>query len=564
MRERVGWWDADGHTTLRRSWLVAFVATLVSIGIQGFKYSISNNEFHIPLVLRSYELPQFAHDAFMQTLPRYTAPLFPLLSPFATEGRLPFLFFGLHALARFLTLYAVARLMRALGLGGVARAFGMALVILAPGLYGVTELGQQDLLPDYFTHSDIAQGLALLAAAGLVEGRIVLACVLSALAFDVNAFVGVWMGVPLAMVAWGGAAGRAARLRRLGVGAALGAAVALPVLVWVLRTLGAERIGFDYRAYLQDYFPFHFFIRAAKLADLVALAECGLAGVLALLLLGSRAGLVVFLGFGAVFLGGVVVGETASSALVLNLHLLRVDGLITLFAVAAAAAAAAREASRGGAGLAVGGVAAAGLLVNAWPLVVLGLLFGFLRHRRGVGAGWGGGVRPGVAAALAGLVLVADGMTLAALARAGPPPGTLPVLRRYYAGRWPVVPYWAEVKQWARGQTAETAVFLTPLRLDGFTTDALRVNWVDWKMGSAVMWAPSYYATWSERYAAVEGLQTPAAMIAYACAHGIDYVVIDRRVSPEVEGVAAAPVFSNAGFFVYAVRDCRAGARGPS
>ncbi|MEJ1978051.1 MAG: hypothetical protein WDN49_20000 [Acetobacteraceae bacterium] len=54
---------------------------------------------------------------------------------------------------------------------------------------------------------------------------------------------------------------------------------------------------------------------------------------------------------------------------------------------------------------------------------------------------------------------------------------------------------------------------------------ARRPLWYDWKEGAAVMWTPHYYQEWSKRRSEVIGLQTVDAVLAYACAKGIDYLV---------------------------------------
>ena len=77
--------------------VLAVVASVASIAVQGFAYGISNNVFHVPLVLHDFALPQFKDDLFQQTLPRFASPVFPALSLVATRDTLPAWFFALHA-----------------------------------------------------------------------------------------------------------------------------------------------------------------------------------------------------------------------------------------------------------------------------------------------------------------------------------------------------------------------------------------------------------------------------------------------------------------------------------
>ena len=537
--------------------------------MQGFLFSVSNNEFHIPLALRYYELPQFAHDAFTQSLPRYTSAIYPLMSLVATTDNLPALFFAAHCVGRFLTLYALARIIGGLGVVSLGRCAAMLLVVLAPAAYGATAVSWQDLLPRYFTHSSLAQSFDLLAVAGLLEGRVIVACVFSAVAFDLNAFIGVWMAGPLLFASLAAAPGDwGVRLRRLGIGAALGFLVALPVLAWIVLSLKPGPLGFDFRAYLWSYFPGHFFLQAAEPGAALRLLLCIASAALALSLLAGRAGragrvgVAVLGGWAAVFLLGGIVGVVATSPLLFNLHLLRVDGPITLLAITATAAVAVREGWRADLpGVAAGFLIAAGLLVDGWAVVLcgLGIIHVFASGHVGPSrwmriVGRNPALRPVFLAVLLATALIANGplgrMAAGAVADgedAGPHD-------RARAGRWAYVSDWLDVKLWIRDNTPAASVFLIPLRRNGFVSDAVRVAWVNWKAGGAVMWAPDYYRTWNERYQAVEALASSAARLRYACAHGIDYLVLERLVVGDggtLEGLS--PVFSNAGLAVYKV-----------
>lgn len=104
------------------------------------------------------------------------------------------------------------------------------------------------------------------------------------------------------------------------------------------------------------------------------------------------------------------------------------------------------------------------------------------------------------------------------------------------------------VGEWARSATRPDAIFLVPTELlPGETTRTTATTdspvpdpaqnaeifeyashrrvWVDFRRGAAVMWTPSYYATWWPRVSEVLALKTLPGKIAYARQHGIDYVV---------------------------------------
>ena len=72
--------------------------------------------------------------------------------------------------------------------------------------------------------------------------------------------------------------------------------------------------------------------------------------------------------------------------------------------------------------------------------------------------------------------------------------------------------------------------------------------WVDFRRGAAVMWAPSYYATWWKRVSEVMALGTLADKLAYARQHDIDYVVDDCRIGSDER---EATVFHDGGLCVF-------------
>lgn len=544
--------------------LLALFGTVATIAVQGFAYGVGNNIFNIPLVLHDFDLPQFARDAYQQTLPRYVSPLFPALSLVATRETLPLLFLALHALGRFLTLWAMLRVVRLCGVGGLRLVFALALLVVMPGLYGITDLGRQELYPSYFTHTTLAQAALLWGIVQLLERRFVAACVLAAVAFDINAFVGVWLAGPL-LAAWAIDRPRLA-WSTIVAGIAAGAVIAAPVAAWIVVVEARDHAPFDYVAFLWAYYPFHFFIDAASRGAIVQLAAAVLAAALALRTLNLRAGFTVGAGLLAVFLAGVLVGAVATSPLLLNLHLLRVDGPLILLAACAVVAAAVRAAGRDAFGTGCAALIAAGCGIAAWPIVLLGTLLLNLpapmcaRLAAPLQPAWTWCTRrpaPVLAAAL--LFLATDAAALAAFKNRTPPPASTE--DRFYLGQSPAIPDWRDAKLWARDHTPANATFLVPTMLPGFEMDALRKAWVDWKSGAAAMWAPSFHATWSARMAMQDAAATQDARVRLACAQGLDYAVLDWRQagSPDGRVGGVAPVFRNRGFAIYPTTACPPG-----
>lgn len=549
---------AASYRPVALSLLGCLLLAAASIGLQGFQFGVDNNLFHIPIVLRWYDLPQFADDAFIQSLRGYATPVYPLLSLVATEANILAVFLGAHLLTRALTFYALLQAARAVGLRGLWPAAALVALSLASPLYGSSAIGRDELFTGLFTHTELAQAVALLGVAWLIRGDTTKAALAAGIAFDLNIMVGAWMLAPLALrmlaqVAADPPAGRAAILR----GALFFGLAAAPELLWLATSGSFTRPRFNYAAYLADYYPYHFFIGWASWPDRFALALQATAGLVALWFLpknrlGAAAAL---LGFAVVFGLGALIDSRTQSRLILNLHLLRVDGLLlwTAALLIASAACAALASARP---LLLPGalIALAALVVGQWPLVLAGMLL--LVAADAVSAWCAKSPWPHrtYSPALA-VLLLAGALGGGALLHRGysvipPAPKPLePPSDAQLLGAAPRSPEWRQVTLWARERTAADAVFLVPWKLD-FVAAAKRRSWVGWKEGASPMWAPETYARWRERGEAVRALPNAQAQLAYACAHRIDYVVVDKRRAAADAGPEVPPAYSNRWFTV--------------
>ncbi len=322
---------------------VSFAAAVFSLVMQGTMIGTNNNTFHLPILLRLYDLPQFADDAFIQSLRRFASFVYPLLSAVATERNVETVLLAAHLLTRTLNILALLLLARDL-LPPLPRALPLALaVIILPGtLYGGTPLGAAGLFPSTFTHSELSQAMGLLTLLAAVHGRFLLAAPLWALTFSLNAFVGAWCLLPLALLALDLLrARRGPALRTLALAAALAALLALPNLLWLLSLLrGQAPLDFDYVTFLREYFPNHFLIDEAKPRNVAILSLHVAAGIAGLWVLGwPRRWCLAYAGFLGIFALGMIAPFLTHAPVVLNLHLLRVDGMLILLGTAFSAAA---------------------------------------------------------------------------------------------------------------------------------------------------------------------------------------------------------------------------------
>lgn len=557
-------------TDLVWSWLLAAAAAALSLVRTGSNFNVGNNAYHIPIVLRFEALPQFADDPFVLSLRDFVSPVYPLLSLVATEDNVVALFLAGSVCVHLLTFFALLRIAQACGIGGRTEQAAFVFLLAATrAFYQISPVGADGLLHGVFSHTELARAVALLAIAELLRGRPVWAGALTGLAFALNAFVGIWTLVPVAVwTAWhlatpSGGAGWAARSKLVLLTGVAFAVPALPVAVWIARVSVGTAVDFDYRAFLEGYYPAHFLPHVAGRWRLVQLACALLGGGLAAALLDrGRGALLVFASLVGVFVAGVLVGLTAESRLLLNLHLLRVDGLLILLSTTFVAAATVTQVRRERPLAAVvAPVACLGLFVGLWPLVAAAMLLAHgprMWPALGRGPRWPGTwaawprMRWGAFVAGAFLVAVAGGVYARTLRHT--PSADIP-LDRELGGDNALVTDWLEVKRWARQNTPAEAVFLVPSEPDNnFRTGARRRIWVSGSDGAAAMWAPSTFHAWHRRREEVRRLDGLGPSLAYACARGLDYVVLDLRPRRGEHFDLNRAAFANKWFEVHAAR----------
>ncbi|HEX4272712.1 MAG TPA: hypothetical protein VHZ32_15060 [Rhizomicrobium sp.] len=550
--------------------LLCAVLAAVSAQLQGFEFGIDNNVFHIPIVLHWYDLPQFSNDVVMQSLRRYATPVFPILGLFANDTNIAAVFHAAFLLTRGLAIFALFQVMRSCGLRNLYLAAATVSAIFVSALYGESIIGRDELLVDIFTHTALAQAIALLGVAGLIRGRLIAAAIAGGLTFDLNAMVGLWYLAPFTLVCASQLATAPRTSARRIVRAVMAfSLVAFPVAIWIALSQNLGAPDFDYRAYLRDYYPYHFFIGWAEWSQRIVLALQVASGFTAASLLPRNRGnaVLVLLALMLLFLAGITIGQISHSRALLNLHLLRVDGMLTWTIVPLVLTASFAALANMRILPAMGAIATiGGLIAGDWYIVLGGLLLlaavrflpiptlpmPLLAERQ----------RPALLA-IAAMVLALVATTRGAYsARPAKPSSMMVPSDQQLAGAWPRSPEWRQVTDWARDATAADALFIIPLKLDFVA--ARRRDWVDWKEGAAAMWAPDIYAVWHTRTVDLAALHSAPAILAYACQHGIDYAVFDLRPGHALAGTGnlTRPIFVNRWFAAFPVRDCRRPASG--
>jgi hypothetical protein len=570
---------AAAAAVAERPLLLSLIAALVSIAVQGFDFGIINNVFHIPIVLRLYDLPQFANDAYMQSLRKFVSPIYQLFGLVANDQTIGAVFFAAHVTTRFLTFYALLRIVMICGVGpgpGPRLALAAATFTFCRCINGLSQVGADGMLINYFTHSELAQALALHSLAFLLRGRMVPAAVFAGSAFDLNAFIGFWTvfaiaacGLPRLIRSLSGARENGFR-REAACAAGIFLALVGPELLWVHRVVSSASEQVDYRAFLQFYYGKHFFLSASTWGDIARNGTLALSGLLALQSLRASAWFwLTWAALVSLFAAGVLTDPFSTSRLWLGLHLLRVDGLITMLTAPLAIAAACRrmQQSKPPETLFALSVVLA-LIAGSWPGCALSLLAlagcSYVKTARLDDL-----LRPVFAKAQAApqhclaavaVILCVQALATGYFARLYQRLNQVIPEKRDLAGAWPNSPEWLDIGKWARASTAPGATFLIPPDLDGFRISARRVTSLTWKEGGAVMWGPELYRPWLQAMRDIRALRTARERLDYACSHNFTFVVEDLRRGPLLVPAGRSTVYANRWFAAIAAKPCLPGA----
>jgi hypothetical protein len=515
----------------------------VSLALTGFQFGITNNIFHLPIVAKLYDEPQFANDAFIQALRYYSSGVWMLLEGSARYVSPYWLFLGLDFLSRLLSFVAFLCCGTLLGVETTReRAIFVVVLCFSSLLHGYSYPGNGGLFLNYFTHSEIANGTILLTFYFAARGRFADALALNGLTFFINAFMAIWTLFPLALIAawllWRRELSVRSLLQRTAGGLALAGILALPVL-WNIAAnpeFGAH-VDFDFRRFLTDYYPDHVLFQIASSRHMFALAVTIVYGFVCLVMLGKRSIEIRAALLGSVLLYGVgiVLPLVTGQPFALNFHLIRSSTVIHLLVALASASLATKW--------------LCGMDRNRskffGPLLVL------------ADCAWRSFLPLGLVAAMAAEVV----------RRVGWPRFLVRI--HYVVGAalvfviWPRLALqdastnraiaaqtsgWTSIADWARRATPPDAVFLIPIKplpsdsrrvettandpapdlTEGseiFEFESHRQVWVDFRRGAAVLWTPSYHATWSRRVSEVLAAPRLADKVTYARQHGIDYVI---------------------------------------
>lgn len=554
--------------------VISAIASIASIFATGFLIGVRNHVYILPIVNALYDEPQFANDLFIQSLRFFSSGPWILLSGIAKYVNIYWLFLCLNFLSRFTAFVGLLACATLLGVREWrAMALLAALLCATSLLRGQSFAGDGGLFIDYFTHSEIANGLTLIILFLLIRGWLLTALVVNGLVFFTNAFISVWNAAMIAAVtltmARKGVISWRSTLLKVSAGTSLASVLAAPVVFNILVNPDFGRaLNFDFVNYLEEFWPYHFIFSDIPISEKLNLGLMIALGITAFATLGKRASLfiVAMVAFSAVYAAGIIVPHVTHSPLILNLHLLRVSTMLQLLAVLGALA----------------------LATNWWlssdslqkyfysPLLAL-ILCTPIRMTS---------IQPALNCAAALLIIVthhipkfrdkvplwalSERLKLRYLAPILITIGFLALIAKHTISDAQTAAWFAEwnsVGNWARANTAPEAAFIIPtwnfrgtskqtqpgteedeaiLSSGAFVSTAHRSVWIDFRDGAAVLWSPSYYEQWHRRVAEVNSLDSFAERAAYARANGVGYIIAICDREPSL-----APVFSTKRLCVY-------------
>jgi len=548
--------DAKGPLTqpdFRTVLAISAVGALASLIVTGCLVGVRNDLYFLPILGALYDLPQFAHDTFIQSLRHYASGPWMLLSGLANYVPVSALSLVFGFLSRWLAFLGFGLCAGLLGATARREQILLALLLCATSLLrGQSWAGDGGLFINYFTHSELANGLTLVFLFALIRQHLVLACVLEGLIFFDNAFIAVWDGVMAAAVVGvllaQGQLQIGTLVKRIAIGAIPAILLAAPVLLNILHNPDfGKPLDFDYVAFLEEFWPYHFIFHDTPLSDKLNLFLLIVLSFGSFAILGrpGRPFAAGFAGLLGLYVVGIVLPAFTHSPTILNLHLLRDSTILQLLGVLAAMTVTVKWwfSDQPAWSRALGPLLAVVLCVpmrttTFQPVFHLAIACGLLFLS----------TRPNLPALLP-FVRLRDTKLPRLIAISLIVIGLGVITASNWATNLRAINWiaeWDRAGHWAREHTAPDSVFLMPtwyfrgavgrtepgsvqdaaiLNAGTFQYSAQRRVWVDFRNGAAVMWFPSYHDEWRRKVVEVNRLTDPGKEAAYARRNGITYII---------------------------------------
>jgi uncharacterized membrane protein len=527
--------------------------TALSWWLTGHVFGHSNNVFHLPIVAGLARQPGFAGDAYVQSLAGFASGLWMWLEGSDAAWPASSLFaFGLAA-SKALTLLGAVAVARTLGLAGRLRTLAfIGVLVTTPLLQGTAYAGHGGLFVDFFSHSELANGLTLLVWWASLRQRHGLALALNGGVCFLNAFMAAWNVLPWLWLLLADQRARRWHWRAQAGSLAAGLAVAMlcaaPVLWrvgWAALTGdGVEAGGIagppgqaalvNLREFVREHYPYHFVASEMPLPQWLGLGAVVVAAAVGLHWLGpAAAGLQrLLMAYGVVYVAGIVLPLLSDAPVLVRLHLLRSSVAFHFLAAIVLALVLVRPA----AGHALRRPALAVALLTARPAVLLVALVALAerlvgrRRRETAPPGAGSGTVISLPVATVSWAAVLASCLVVAWHAATLPARQERTRLLAESGR-----QWATLAKRVGELTPVGGRVLLPLETDSwsppdagsgvFEYASGRSVWVDHKRGAAVLWQPALHAPWQARLDQVAALRDWPARLDYAAGQQLAMVV---------------------------------------
>ncbi|MGY5803390.1 hypothetical protein ACXHMN_18835 [Rhizobium sp. LEGMi12c] len=531
--------------------LTVLVATILSFIRTGYLPIDNNNIYHLPILLRSFDQPQFADDAFIQSLRNFASGFWILFSGAGHIINVKLFLGGWLLITHWAFLAAALHLAESLGFRDRKLLNVYLLIVSIAGPFIGVTVGGGGVMLHYFTHSELANASLLFGFSFAMRGGYGHAAVATALTFFLNAFMAVWMIWPLCFLAIYQMRNGAISLRALLVRGTMGSAIGLIFLLLPIANMLSSRQlfiapPFPYRQFLRDFYPFHFFLESNGNLALINLLCAVVATFAACRILGRQAKPLCILAWGAiaVLVIGTMVPLWTDSRTILNLHLIRSAVVIIIFFGVAASLLAAKWLTESeGASLKLYGWAACAALMPLQFSAALVLALSTFYRMTGNKASSQAGHVPTAQRMLFWFVPIVALLILPSI---------------YLVNRDNVMvagnnAEWERLGEWAKEFLPQKASFMVmPSRNASgaalgfeYTSDRRQI-FAD-KYGAAVLWSPAYFNEWDHHMRQRKVISTPRDKLDYAVSNGADYL------GTECDQVFGNPIHQDGGSCLYAL-----------
>jgi len=552
---------------------VTLLGAALNILAFGFLYGQANHDFELAMLNWIRDPTLYPGDAILGGFIRYPSIFWRALALVPRGVNTEALLFGLFLLTKFLFFLGVAWTARFATSDPRFVKLTILLVALAPALNRRLPFGAVRLLDPIQTQSPLAIAVLAVGCAALLEGRWILATVLTAMSIYLSVpytVYAVFAFFAFALIDLG------SKARTVLFSGLLGSTLMLPWVAMNVRML-RQHDPPSYVHALLLFFPWHLKWSTHHRVDFVYGPIFLLTAFSVTLWAHKKKSAPNFrletmaAAFAAPLAIGLIAGEVHLTPLLARMQLMRADAFLFLFSAIVLFVSVYNLARARAIPFRRVAIPTAFLLFVMpftplhLSLLILGLVVAFWRDcnefvRRYIGGLSSTRHRPIARSILAMAAALFAGL-LAETAHSTP-------FREMFSIAGRVPNNWAAVQLWARDNTPLYAVFLVPTFMEGFRVLSERSSWGEWKDGTAVYLDPPFADTYISRMNDVGWSTAPdinghgtveqryralswATLLALSRKHHLQYIVQYRDVSyPE----APPPVYANPGFAVYKVQ----------